>query len=502
MKIKHLIQGLEFRCVGGDASLEVLDLHDDSRKVTPQSLFVARQGTEASGESYIQDAIERGAIAVLCDAKPVKPDPQVTWIVGSTIDQALAGTLAERFYDHPSRQLRLVGITGTNGKTTVGFLIRHLLNASGYKCGLVGTIETDDGKSCQAAELTTPGAIELSRLLRKMVDHGCKAAVLEVSSHALDQGRTQALDFHVGVFTNLTGDHLDYHGHMEAYAQAKAKLFANLGPASWAILNAQDPHSNQMAARCEASVVWCQVTDGPIRLKDTQSSCAAEVLELSNTMSRAKFEGAWGCEELKIPMPGKYNLSNALLAIAAANAVTDISPFLHQATETMTGVPGRLEGVQIESGERLPCVMVDYAHTHDALENVLRTLKVSCSGRLLVVFGCGGDRDQTKRSKMAQVACEHADLIYVTTDNPRTEDPQLIMDQICTGVLPEAQSRVFCVVDRRDAIMAAVTEADADDTVLIAGKGHEDYQIIGRQRLHFDDREVATEALQMKVVNA
>lgn len=491
MKLAQLIDSLGLRLARGSDQVEITDLTDDSRGVRAGSLFIARSGAADDGRRYIDDAVARGAVAVIAD-QPVSDKHAVACVVGDRVDQALAGRLAERFFDHPSKKLKLIGITGTNGKTTTAFLVRHLLHAAGVKCGLIGTVVVDNGRQSRPASLTTPSAIDLSRWLAEMVDSGCAAAVMELSSHGLHQGRSAALDLAVAVFTNLTGDHLDYHQTMDQYAAAKAILFEQLGPEAWAIVNHDDPYADRMLRDCKARVVRCSLSDAA----DDAINCRATVLDLRSDQSLARFEGPWGSVEVKLPLAGRHNVANALHAVAAANCVTAMARRLREALSTCPSPPGRLEPVRLkETSAPQPTVLVDYAHTADALENVLLALRPVTKGRLIVVFGCGGDRDKTKRPKMAALACKLADRVVITSDNPRTEDPDAIIGDILAGVPDEKRGEVTVEPDRAKAIRLAILSADAADTVLLAGKGHEDYQIIGKVKHPFDDRVHAAAAL-------
>lgn len=512
MKLKQLLENIDHDVIQGTADTDVSDLTDDSRQAKPGSLFLARDGHNSQGRDYIGDAIAQGAIAIIAQTPPpavaiASPTGQpITWITTRLVNQTFGGILAERFFNFPSRKLSLIGITGTNGKTTTAYLIRHLLETAGVHCGMIGTVEIDDGKNTYAAQLTTPGSIEFVRLLAAMVNHGCKAVAAEVSSHALHQGRVAGLKFDVAVFTNLTGDHLDYHHTMEEYADAKAILFDSLPVSSWAILNADDTYAKRMVRDCKARELWCTLAAQPAeqhRGRMTQ----ATVIELMAGHSRARFDGPWGSCEADLPLVGRHNIANVLQAITAANAVSSMARTLHAALEHCPPLPGRLEAVYA-SGEnqmshathtsRLPAVLVDYAHTHDALENVLKSLRPVCEGKLIVIFGCGGDRDRTKRPRMAKVACELADQVIVTSDNPRTEQPQVIIDEILAGVPKGRSGMVHVEIDRAAAIEQTIAQASARDVVLIAGKGHEDYQIIGKTKRHFDDREHARDALEKR----
>ena len=408
------------------------------------------------------------------------------------LDQRVAGRLAERFFGHPAKRLKLIGVTGTNGKTTVAMLTRYLLEAAGVKCGLIGTIYIDEGSPAGhvPAELTTPGAVDLHRHFAAMVANGCAACAMEVSSHALDQGRVDGLRFDVAVFTNLTQDHLDYHGTMDAYAAAKAKLFTGLDRSATAVLNADDPASLRMVKESDARRVWTAVTvnGAPpekrgrelFRVEDDKKDSrllfeealriepgpgeaklellTAEVLQATATRCEVMLRHGLGEARLGLPLVGRHNVSNWLQAVAAAVAAgADWSDSV-EVFSAMPAVPGRLEPVHVPPpdalpGAPVPAVLVDYAHTPDALENVLNALRpLTSDGRLIVVFGCGGDRDRTKRPKMAAVACALADRAVLTSDNPRTEDPQRILDEALAGVPPEHRERVAVEIDRARAI--------------------------------------------------
>lgn len=508
MQLAQLIEGLKIERVKGDLALSVAGLSDDSRQIQPGWLFIARPGLSADGRAYIQQALARGACAILTDtaADPVLPSADsITWLRAPRVDQALCGHLAERFYGYPSRQLKLLGVTGTKGKTTVAFLIQQMLQSLDFRCGLIGTVFVDDGAQRQPAQLTTPGAIEMSSLLAAMVANDCAFAVAEISSHALDQGRVAALHFELGLFTNLTGDHLDYHQTMDAYAQAKARLFQALSPGAWAVINVDDPYAGRMLQGCQARWLACTLAPGRLSFEAypslPQTVAQGEVLTVNAEGTRAVFRGPWGTLEARLNLIGRHNAMNALQALAGVWLLTAApAPKLAQALERCSPPPGRLEPVQLTdshaSGTRLPTILVDYAHTHDALEKTLEALRPLTQGRLIVVFGCGGDRDRTKRPKMAAVACRLADQVVITSDNPRTEDPQAIIRDILAGVPPgHPPERVQVEPDRAAAIRLAIASAGPEDLVLIAGKGHETYQIVGREKRPFDDRLEARAAL-------
>lgn len=520
VRLDALAEAFELSVHVADHDKVINDLTDDSRQVERGMLFISRGVEEAAALQFGRDAIARGAALWLVHESMAEPAKNVIQQTNShatllttaaTMDQAFCGHVAEFVFGQPSRKLRLAAVTGTNGKTTTAFIMRHLLEAAGMRCGLIGTIITDDGSpdGPRTAALTTPGAIEISRLLASMVRHGCQAAVAEVSSHALDQGRVAALRFDVAVFTNLTRDHLDYHGTMEAYAAAKAKLFESLDERAWAVINADDAHAERMVENTAGRVIETRLVhadeiqseESPEPATTKRSQALAQVLELDATGSRVRFDGPWGSTDVTLPYVGLHNVSNALQATTAANALTDMSQQLRVILRHCPQVPGRLERILTDKPHESPNVVVDYAHTSDALENVLCALRplVPERGRLIVVFGCGGDRDKGKRPIMAKIAHGLADVVIITSDNPRTEDPQVILDDIAAG-LPEPGSRrdpvsVLIEADRTLAIRQAIELADPNDTVLIAGKGHEDYQIVGTEKHHFDDREVARECL-------
>ena len=524
MLLQQLIDGLDLQLVQGSGTLEISDLTDDSRQVTPGCAFIVRPGTKTNGSAFLADALQRGAAAIITEERCRLADvPQATAMVhAKVVDQALAGRLAERFFGEPSRRLKIVGITGTKGKTTIAFLVQQMLNFEasrgsggfGGRCGMIGTVYIDDGVTRRPAELTTPGAIDFSRYLGAMVRQGCQAAVAEFSSHALHQGRIAALHTDVAVFTNLTGDHLDYHKTMDAYADAKAILFETLAPGAVAVVNLDDPYADRMRRGCRAEVLGCTlVANRP------GASVWARILELGAGYARAVFRGPWGEFTVKLPLLGRHNVLNALQAAAAVWVLTRMPPDqLKAALEQAVPPPGRFEPVRVESTRITPTVLVDYAHTHDALAKTLEALRPLTSGRLMVMFGCGGDRDRTKRPKMAAEACRLADVVVITSDNPRTEDPQAIMAEILQGVPPgiifantlnknqdaadvpeknqKNQKKYMIEQDRAAAIAQIIAEARPGDMVLLAGKGHEDYQIIGTTKRHFDDREHAAAALR------
>jgi len=469
--------------------MPVTGIQEDSRLIQAGNVFIARTGSQTDGNKFLAQAKSRGAIAVVtASAMPSCDLPQVV-----VADPASAASfLANAFYGNPSRQLKTIGITGTNGKTTTAYLLRHVLNHFNQPCGLMGTVEIDDGKDRYESALTTPGPIEVARLLARMRDQGCKACAMETSSHALHQSRVAGVHFAGAAFTNLTLDHSDYHHTMDDYAAAKARLFDSLEEDSVAVVNAADPWSTRIIRDTDARVVrygFGAIAD--YRARDVSVTAAG---------SRFILHTPDGSAELNLQLIGKHNIENALAACALLGEVFQLN--VHQLATGLkqaVGAPGRLQSVR--AGQPF-AVLVDYAHTDDALKNVLTALRPLTRNRLRVVFGCGGDRDRKKRPRMARVAEQLADMIYVTSDNPRTEDAQAITDEIITGFTPEVSRPRFVDVDRRKAIERALVDAEPGDVVLIAGKGHENYQIIGTTKHHFDDVEECLRVLRGKSVAA
>jgi UDP-N-acetylmuramoyl-L-alanyl-D-glutamate--2,6-diaminopimelate ligase len=458
---------------------EVRGVTCDSRQVLPGSLFVAVPGHVQDGGLFIDEAIRRGAGAIVTE-KPIAGCP-VPVIVVPSAREAVAD-LAVNFYKDPTRKMNVVGITGTNGKTTTTYLLRSIFEAAGEKVGLLGTIQYSVGPKLLPSDNTTPGADTLQRFFSEMQAAGCRSAAMEVSSHALDQGRVRGVSFAAAIFSNLTRDHLDYHPTFEHYRDAKGGLFEMLSPKSVAALNADDEVSEVYAERTHAHVV----TYGIKRKSEIMGK--VELGTFNGTRLRLKL----GPSELVVHtrLIGTHNVYNILSAAACTWAMGYDLDHIKAGIENLTSVPGRLEPV--DGGQDFP-VLVDYAHTDDALRNVLTCLRPLVRGRLFVVFGCGGDRDRGKRPKMGRVASELADRVILTSDNPRSESPMAILGDIAGGI--EDKSRYLIEPDRRGAIKLAVSMAQKDDVVLIAGKGHENYQIFRERKEAFDDRQVAREVL-------
>jgi UDP-N-acetylmuramoyl-L-alanyl-D-glutamate--2,6-diaminopimelate ligase len=465
----------------------------DSRHVTPGSVFVALRGLHADGAGFARDAVSRGAVAVVSEA-PELAGFSSAWIQVSDARLALA-SLSAAFYGNPSEELVLVGITGTNGKTTTSYVLASIFEASGMRCGRIGTVGYRIGQREIEAARTTPEAPDLQRMLREMVIQGCGACVMEVSSHALALRRADALRFAAAIFTNLTRDHLDFHRNMEEYFVAKRRLFELLPAGAIGVTNLDDPRGASLVSASSRSVTYAidataDVRPGPLSL--SLEGLAFEVRTPRGTL------------QIRSPLVGRPNAYNILAAVATAMALDLPFSGIEKGVAALADVPGRFQLVSTSADDVR--VVVDYAHTDDALKNLLETARPLAEGRVITVFGCGGDRDRPKRPLMGAVAARLSDLVVVTSDNPRSEDPARIIDEIKRGIVipadraPRGQPRpkstpCLDIVDRKAAIERAIQDAKPGDLVLIAGKGHEKYQVIGERVLPFDDVEVARSAL-------
>ena len=498
MTVRELLQAL-FRATsperqpavaawGDSLDVPCLGVTCDSRLVQRGWVFVALRGLKADGADFAAQAIAAGASAIVAE-RDTPPAPTVPWIVVSDARRALAWLAAE-FFGHPSREMRVVGITGTNGKTTTSYLVRSIYEAAGVKCGVMGTVMYGIGDREISATRTTPEAPELQGLMRQMADAGCGACAMEVSSHALALRRADAIEFAAGVFTNLTRDHLDFQTSMEEYFGAKRRLFEMLPPRAPAAVNIDDPRGAAIVEAAQRPVTYAvnaaaDVTAGPLSL-------SLDGLEFDARTPR-------GAIHVRSALVGRPNVYNSLAAVAATAALDVPLSAIEQGIASLKGVPGRFERVS-SAGDDVT-VIVDYAHTDDALRNLLETARPLARQRLVTVFGAGGDHDRTKRPLMGMVAARLSDVVVITSDNPRTEDPQRIIDEINLGAQQEVRQRgaaVLTIADRRDAILHAVTQASAGDLILVAGKGHEKSQDIGGRLLPFDDVAVAREALQAR----
>ena len=466
--------------IEGSREIEIANITSNSRLVVPGSLFVAKRGSTFDGNKFVPEAIASGAVCILSDL--YDPSLKVTQIVAPDVCDA-ESRLAATLWQWPSRGLMMVGVTGTSGKTTTTYIIHHLFTHLGVSSGLIGTVGYITGGRRYEAPNTTPDVITNQKLLWEIARSGLTACVMEVSSHALEQSRVAQIDFDTAVFTNLTQEHMDYHGTMEAYAHAKNRLFRSLGSGekrdTVAVVNAQDPWTKVIVEGVKGRVITYAI-EGPadviatnLRLTQRSSSCTISYNGLS--------------KEVVVPLAGRYNVANALAAASVFLARGYPLEKIAEGLATVPSPPGRLELVSNEAGLT---VYVDYAHKVDALRKVLTTLRESVSGRLITVFGCGGNRDRVKRPLMARASEELSDVTIVTSDNPRSEDPNTIIQEICSGF---AHSDHRVIADRREAIAEAIRLATPDDIVLIAGKGHEKYQIFAHGTVPFDDCQVAAE---------
>jgi UDP-N-acetylmuramoyl-L-alanyl-D-glutamate--2,6-diaminopimelate ligase len=460
----------------------------DSRRVRAGDVFVAIRGPNRDGHDFIGQAVAAGARYIVCERGRTIPDSSgpagKPVLVRVANPAAAAGQLAQAAQGNPAAQLTNLAVTGTNGKTTITFLVRACIEAAGGKCGLMGTVVYDTGSGITSSSLTTPDCLTIAEAQRRMVEGGARYMVIEASSHALSQHRLAGVNFRAAAFTNLTGDHLDYHKTKEDYLAAKTRLFTALTPEATAVLNRQVVESESIARATKARICWYAV--------DETADLSAHVESMTVEGTEFILEHRGRKERVKTPLLGRYNVANHLAAAGLClGAGLDLST-VAAGLSSLKGVPGRLERVS-SNGEFT--VLVDYAHTDDALQNVLTTLKPLCRGRLIAVFGCGGDRDKTKRPRMAAVVERLADVIFVTSDNPRTEKPEAIIGDIMAGFRDPSAETVMVEPDRRRAIERAIETARPDDIVLLAGKGHETYQIVGDQRFDFSDKDIARQCL-------
>ena len=471
MKLQAILQGLEPLEVHADLSREITGICYDSRAVKPGNLFVAICGYDTDGHKYIPMALEKGAACVLCEKAPA--EGEYVLLSDTRRGLALAGA---NWYGNPAGKMTMIGITGTNGKTTTTYLVKHILeDCLGAKVGLVGTIQNMIGDEVLHTERTTPESLELQALFRHMADAGCTHVVMEVSSHALCLHRVDGVTFDVGVFTNLTQDHLDFHKTMEEYCRAKAMLFAR---SKVGAVNVDDPWAKEILAHATCPVITYSAK-GQAALEATDIR-----LEPHHVAFTAHYQGTETACTLGIP--GAFSVYNALSALSAALALGIAPEKAAASLATARGVKGRAEVVPTPGKDYT--VLIDYSHTPDSLENILKTVREFARGRVIAVFGCGGDRDPIKRPIMGKIAADLADLVVVTSDNPRTEDPMAIIDQILVGI-PKDQTPTTVIENRRQAIRWAMDNAQAGDVIVLAGKGHETYQEIGHEKFHLDERE-------------
>ncbi len=473
----------------GEPNVKLSNIDHDSRKCVPNSLFVCFEGEHVDGHTFITQAVDRGAVAIMTTRHDVAVPEGVSILIVPKMLTALA-VIVPYFYDYPSKKMRVIGVTGTNGKTTTTYMIRSVLVNAGFKVGLIGTIQIVIGEDVFPIHNTTPNVIDLQHIFVAMLERGVNVVVMEVSSHALAENRVAGVEFDTAVFTNLTQDHLDYHGSMENYRAAKAKLFDAVSRAGeksgkTAVINLDDPAADFMLehAACD------RITYGVERNADLH---AADVDVHSGGM-KFKIRGAFGSMSMNLHVTGLFNVYNVLAAVGACLAEKIEPEMIRRTLEHFKSVPGRFERIYAN----VPfTVIVDYAHTPDGVENVLNTARQITKKRVITVFGCGGDRDRTKRPIMGRLAARLSDVVIATSDNPRTEEPAAILDEIEVGIREAIGDKDYeKIVDRRAAINRAVEIAAAGDVIMILGKGHEDYQILKDKTIHFDDREVAREAI-------
>ena len=475
MDLAHLFLGVQYKGALPAHAGEVTLVTQDSRRVCPGAVFVCARGRTSDGHDYAAKAVQAGAVCVVTE-RPLGLPREVTVENG----RKAYALLCQNYFGNPAQQLKLVAVTGTNGKTTVSTLIKQIIEHTGHKAGLIGTIQNEIGDKILPADKTTPDALELEALFAEMVKAGCEYCVMEVSSHALDQNRIGDAHYEAAVFTNLSHEHLDYHGTMEAYYQAKKKLFA---VCDTAVVNMDDSWGQRLAGEISCPVLGFSM----------EGKGELNAFEVSHHVDAVDFRYAYRGVESRIHfgMPGNFSVKNAL---AAMGACITLGVCLNTIAGTLSVVAGARGRNEILPTGMDFTVISDYAHSPDAMENILSALKETVKGRLVALFGCGGDRDRTKRPLMGEAAAKWADYVYVTSDNPRTEDPEAIIAEILPGV--EGHGTPYeVIVNRREAIFRAIDTALPGDTIVLCGKGHEDYQIIGHEKFHFDEREIVAEAV-------
>lgn len=479
MKLSELLQGISIEAYTADLDQEISGVSYDSRSAQPGDLFVAMQGYATDGHKYISAAVEKGAVCVLCQTPPTDGTPYVK-VADSRRSLAVVGA---NFFGHPAREMTMVGVTGTNGKTTTTYLLKDILEqATGAKVGLIGTNQNMIGSRALHTERTTPESFELQKLFREMADAGCTHVVMEVSSHALFLDRVYGVRFAVGIFTNLTQDHLDFHDTMENYCDAKAILFRNCDVG---VYNADDPWSERMMAQATCRKVSFGEKNGDLQ--------AHEIQLFPDSVSFLAVEKEEQ-RQITVAIPGGFMVYNTLGVLAAAQALGVSLGDSARILSHTAHVKGRVEPVPTDGDYT---ILIDYAHTPDALENVLKAVKGVARGRVVALFGCGGDRDRTKRPKMGKIAADNADFVIITSDNPRTEEPATIIADILPGL--EGSSTPHVTVENRvEAIHYAIDHAQKGDVIVLAGKGHEDYQEINHVKHHLDEREVVAEYLEYR----
>lgn len=490
--LSQLLEKIDVVQLSGSAEVMIQDVSYDSRAVQDGTLFICLDGAHVDGHSYAAKAVEAGAVAVLAEKEVDVPEGVTVVRVADT--HAAMQELVPYFFDYPSRKLRMIGVTGTNGKTTSTYVLRSILQKAGYRVGVIGTIQIMIEDEVLPISNTTPDVVDLQKVLARMVEANIDYVIMEVSSHALALNRVAGCDFNIAMFTNLTQDHLDFHKTLEQYALAKADLFKRLAseknckPNRAAVVNLDDKASQVMleAAQGVKTITYGIHSEADVRATD---------IRVTGSGTSFTIVGAYGEQKLNLRITGIFNVYNVLGTICAALSENIDWNTIIDSLEAFTSVAGRFE--LIDGGQSFP-IIVDYAHTPDGLENILNTAKEFTKGRIIVVFGCGGDRDRTKRPIMGRIAATLGDVVIATSDNPRTENPDAILEDVEAGILEvlDDNTQYEKIADRRSAIERAITMAQADDVVMIAGKGHETYQILNTGTIHFDDREVAREVVK------
>lgn len=483
MLLRDILYKVSIRSVSGSTDMEIKDIQIDSRKVQPGTLFIAIKGAAADGHQFIEKAIESGAAAIVSETV-LEPREGITLLQVEN-SAAAAGYIANNFFGQPSSKMKVVGVTGTNGKTTIATLLYKLFSALGYKCGLLSTVDNHIGEKVMPATHTTPDAISLNKLMKQMADEQCTHVFMEVSSHAVSQHRIAGLEFAGGIFSNITHDHLDYHKTFDEYIRVKKAFFDGLPSAAFAISNADDKRGAVMLQNTSArKYLYSLKTLADFKGKIIENSLAGLVMNVND-------------QEVHFRLIGEFNAYNLLAVYGAATCLGEEKHEVLRCLSVLTGAEGRFD-YMVSAKERVIAI-VDYAHTPDALLNVLATIKKLKRGfeQVITVVGCGGDRDKTKRPVMGEVACEHSDKVIFTSDNPRSEDPAQIIRDMEEGLPAAAKRKYLSITDRKEAIKTAISLAGPEDIILVAGKGHEKYQEIKGVRNHFDDKEVVREMFDL-----
>ena len=491
-RLNEILKSISFRAEGS-LDVGVTGVEYDSRKIRKGNVFVCLDGTRTKGSNFVKDAVEKGASAVVSGSRPPGLSGGVTFVAVDDTVSALAG-LSAAYYRHPSRRMTLIGVTGTNGKTTVTYLVESIFRTAGIPVSVIGTVNYRIGNRVMPAGNTTPQSSDLQKLFAMSLNKGIKTAVIEVSSHALALGRVQLCDFDMAIFTNLTRDHLDFHGSMDDYFSAKLKLFRMLkvDPSGrrekYAIINRDDPCGSEIARQTSVPVVSYGF--------NRKYRVSANNTKMNHKSMSFRIYTKEGSIDIKTVLAGKHNIYNIMAACSCAMSYGIKINKIKKGIERVKVIPGRLERVDCGQGF---AVFVDYAHTDDALASVLKTVRELEPKRVITVFGCGGDRDRSKRPLMGESAVKLSDYVFVTNDNPRTEDPEKIVLDIEVGIRKTGKDNYKVVLDRQEAISSAVNMADKGDVILIAGKGHENYQVLGEKHVSFDDREVARRHIRQRL---